>query len=103
MEGTARDERLVLHMSQQERRDAAIERLKSRRDFKTHAAAYVIVNAGLVVLWALSGAGYFWPIWAILGWGIGLAFNAWAVYGRKPISEDAIRAEMQRDPSRTLE
>ena len=78
-------------------REAAIERLKAKRDFQSHVAAYVIVNVGLVVIWALSGAGYFWPIWPILGWGVGLAFNAWAVYVRKPITEDDIRAEMTRD------
>jgi hypothetical protein len=31
-----------------------------------------------------------------LGWGIGLAFNAWDVYVRRPITEDEIRHEMQR-------
>jgi hypothetical protein len=26
----------------------------------------------LVVIWAVTGAGYFWPVWPMLGWGIGL-------------------------------
>ena len=26
----------------------------------------------LVAIWALTGAGYFWPIWPMLGWGIGV-------------------------------
>ena len=26
----------------------------------------------LIVIWAATGAGYFWPIWPILGWGLGL-------------------------------
>ena len=82
--------------NEEQRREAAIERLKAKRDFKTHAAAYLIVNVGLILIWALSGRGYFWPIWPIAGWGIGLAFNAWAVYGQKPIAEDDIRAEMSR-------
>ncbi len=82
--------------TEEERRASAIERLEARRGFKTHLAAYVIVNATLVVIWALSGAGYFWPIWSILGWGIGVAFNAWAVYIQRPITEDAIRAQMRR-------
>lgn len=85
-----------------ERRRAAIERLEAKRGFKAHLAVYLIVNTGLVVIWAVTGGGYFWPIWAILGWGIGLAFNAWAVYVQRPISEDQIRAEMERDnPSDT--
>jgi hypothetical protein len=78
-------------------RDAAIKRLKARRGFHVHVAIYLVVNALLVVIWALSGAAYFWPIWAMLGWGIGLAFHGWSVYFRKTISEDDIRREMERD------
>ena len=80
----------------EERRKAAIGRLKARRDFRNHVAIYVLVNAGLILIWALSGVGYFWPIWSIAGWGVGLAFNAYAVYMEKPITEDQIEAEMER-------
>jgi hypothetical protein len=82
---------------QNDKRDAAIKRLKARRGFKVHAAIYVVVNALLVVLWGVSRAAYFWPSWIMLGWGIGLAFHGWSVYLRKPISEDDIRREMERD------
>jgi hypothetical protein len=84
-------------MTDQERREAAVKRVKAKRDFRNHVAVYVVVNSLLVVIWALSGAGYFWPIWAIVGWGIGLAFNAWNVYFEKPISEAEIRREMDKD------
>lgn len=83
-------------MNDEERREAAVKRLKDKRDFRNHVAAYVIVNTLLVTIWAFSGGGYFWPIWAIAGWGIGLAFNAWAVYFERPITEDDIRTEMER-------
>lgn len=74
-------------------REAAIERLKNKRDFRGQVVVYLAVNAMLVVIWAVSGAGYFWPIWPILGWGVGLAFNAWTVYRQRPITEDDIRKE----------
>lgn len=77
-------------------REAALKRLKDKRDFKNHAATYLIVNALLVVIWAVSGQGFFWPIWPILGWGIGLALNAWTAYFQRPISEDDIRREMEK-------
>jgi hypothetical protein len=31
-----------------------------------------------------------------VGWGIAVAFNAWDVYGRGPITEDQIRQEQER-------
>ena len=34
--------------------------------------AFVLVNVLLIAVWAASGAGYFWPIWPLLGWGIGI-------------------------------
>ncbi len=39
-------------------------------------AAFVAVNLVLVTVWAFSGGGYFWPVWPMLGWGIGLASHA---------------------------
>lgn len=34
--------------------------------------AFVLVNALLIAIWAASGAGYFWPMWPLMGWGLGL-------------------------------
>ncbi len=82
--------------SDQELRDQAVERLKKKRDFRGHVFIYVAVNTMLVVIWAVTGSGFFWPIFPILGWGVGVAANAWDVYGRKPISEDEIRRETER-------
>ena len=79
-----------------ERREAAIARITDKRDFRNHAVIYGAVNILLVVIWAASGAGYFWPIWPIAGWGIGLALHAWRTFGQKPISEAAIIEEMHR-------
>ena len=77
-------------------RAAAINRITDKREFRNHALIYCVVNTLLVVIWAASGAGYFWPIWAIAGWGVGLAFHAWRIYGLKPISEADIINEMHR-------
>jgi hypothetical protein len=81
-----------------ERRELARKRLQAKRDLKTHAVAYVVVNAFLVVVWAMSGGGFFWPVWVIAGWGIGLAMNVWEVYGRKPITEADVDDELRRSP-----
>lgn len=41
-----------------------------------HVAKYLAIMALLVAVWALTGAGYFWPVWPMLGWGIGLVSHA---------------------------
>ena len=43
-----------------------------------HVRTFLLVNALLVGIWLLTGAGYFWPMWPFLGWGIGLAAHALA-------------------------
>lgn len=83
-------------LNEEELRKEATERLKTRREFWQHLASYVIVNAGLIGIWAIGGGGYFWPGWVLAGWGIGLALHAWTVFFQKPIGEDEIRHEMDR-------
>lgn len=80
----------------EELRKQARKQLEKRRDFATHAVAYVVINLVLVGIWALTGAGYFWPAWVILGWGVGLVLNARDVYFRRPITEHDVDREVQR-------
>lgn len=76
-------------------RERAIARLKAKGEFKVHLLAYVLVNAFFVAIWAVTGAGFFWPVFPLLGWGIGIVFHAWDVYRGEP-SEDRIRREIDR-------
>ncbi|MBN2114843.1 MAG: 2TM domain-containing protein [Acidimicrobiia bacterium] len=84
-------------MDEQERREAAVKRLKAKREFWQHLVVYVLVNALLIVVWWVTSNGdsHFWPLWPLLGWGIGLALHAWDTF-RRPISEEAIRKEMEK-------
>jgi hypothetical protein len=77
-------------------RDAARRRVQARRDFTSHLVAYVVINAFLVGVWAITGAGYFWPIWVIGGWGIGLVLHAWDVFLRRPVTDADIDDELRR-------
>src|SRR3954468_5406969 len=43
---------------------------------RIHFTTYLLVNLMLIGIWAASGGGYFWPIWPLLGWGIGLGCHA---------------------------
>ena len=49
------------------------------KSFRAHATSYLLVMALLVTIWLLTTpGGYFWPIWPMLGWGIGLASHGLA-------------------------
>ena len=59
-----------------------------RASLRIHTAVFVVVQLLLVGIWAMTGAGYPWFVFALLGWGIGLAAHAavatesrW-IYGR---------------------
>jgi hypothetical protein len=80
---------------EEERREKAIARLKMKSEFHAHVLAYALVNTFLLAIWALTGADFFWPVFPILGWGIGLVFHAREVYWQQSISEERIRREMQ--------
>lgn len=77
-------------------RESAYRRVKARRDFGAHVVVYVVVNSFLVIMWVLTGAGYFWPGWVLAAWGIGLVLNAWDVYLRRPITKADVDAELRR-------
>lgn len=47
-------------------------RLRPATPPRGELAAYLSVMALLVAIWALTGAGYFWPVWPALGWGVAL-------------------------------
>ncbi len=73
-------------------REKAETRVKQRIALLSNLGTYVIVNAFLVVVWALSGAGYPWFLWVMAGWGIGLAFHAFNYFIGK--RSDATRERM---------
>jgi hypothetical protein len=85
--GSVEDER--------ELRQRAVKRLEAKRGLMAHVLAYVTVNLLLVAIWFVTGAGFFWPVFPIFGWGIGLAFNVWDVYW-PGAGERQIQAEMDR-------
>jgi len=77
-------------------RDKAVRQLKKKRDFRGHLLVYILVNTFLVVIWLLTDpSGFFWPVFPIVGWGIGVIMNAWDVYGRQEITEEDIHREME--------
>lgn len=77
-------------------RDRAVKRLKKRRDFYGHLLIYTMVNTFLVVIWAVTSAGFFWPIFPMVGWGIGVVMNAWDVWRGDEFTDEQIAHEVER-------
>ena len=81
-------------------REQALQTLKKRRDFHTHAFVYLTINLVVwgvwIVIGTMSGSWWPWPMFITLGWGVGLLCNAWDVYLRRPITEAELHHEMDR-------
>ncbi len=58
----------------------AKKRVKLKKAFKKHLFTYIAVNTFLVCIYFVTSRGYFWPIWPMLGWGLGLTINGIAVF-----------------------
>lgn len=75
----------------------ARKRVKAKRELQVHLSAYLIVMLGLVLIWFVTNrGGYFWPIWPMIGWGIGLALHGASLRWDKPVTDDEISAEARR-------
>lgn len=56
---------------------------QANRAFIEHARSYVLINLLLVAIWAMTMfGGYFWPMWPMLGWGVGLVAHAAGTFNR---------------------
>jgi hypothetical protein len=64
-----------METSEKDLRAVATKRVRAKRDFFAHLASYLIINGALVAVWALTGEGYPWFVWPLLGWGVGVAFH----------------------------
>jgi hypothetical protein len=76
----------------------AKRRVQARFGFAIHAALYVCVNAGLFAIWMLTGGGYPWFVWPMLGWGMGIVAHGIALLigPDTPAEQRAIEREVQR-------
>jgi len=64
--------------------ERAEERAHARRDALLLTLTGPLVTALLLALWAVTGAGYFWPIWPMLGMSIAVLIALWRAFGPLP-------------------
>lgn len=71
------------------RRRAAQQRA-ARMSVNIHLAAYLAGSLLMLGIWLAVGLGgggwYFWPVWPIMGWGIGVASHAIPVWAHGSMS-----------------
>lgn len=78
-------------------REQAYQRVKKRRDFWPHLLVYLMVNAFVVVIWAMTDqGGFFWPVFLMVAWGIGVAMHAWDAFLGTRITEEDVDREVAR-------
>jgi hypothetical protein len=91
-------DRLLEGAMENEIEELAKKRVQARSGFVIHAAMYAVMNLGLLSIWLMTGRGYPWFMWPLLGWGIGLLAHASALVlgpGSK-VEQRAIEREVQR-------
>jgi hypothetical protein len=85
---------MSIEMSDEEIRRLAIQRVRRKRRFFSHLTVYLIVNAFLWLMWALSASGiavaygwgmmrgtaFPWPVFVTVFWGIGLISHGLGVF-----------------------
>jgi hypothetical protein len=83
-------------MDNYDTRERALDRRQARRDALSLTFAGPIVTALLIAVWAVTGAGYFWPLWPLLGMSIALLVAIWRAFG------PTLRAVTEPDVEREL-
>lgn len=78
-------------------RAKALERIEARRSFWRQTAGFVLVEIGLIVIWALTNPqGHFWPVWPGVAFVLATIAGAWRVFGEKPITDEQIQREIDK-------
>jgi hypothetical protein len=78
-------------METNEQRDQRLWRIaKSRAAFRTHLMTYLIINGFLWIIWLITDdheGGLPWPVWPMIGWGLGLAFAYYNAYHKDTLGD----------------
>ncbi|ANS80526.1 putative tRNA synthetases class I [Serinicoccus hydrothermalis] len=74
-----------------EMRKRALAKIEARQEWRQHFMMYALIMGLLTLIWLVSGGfgEYFWPIWPMMGWGIGVAIHgASLTFDREPTEKE---------------
>jgi hypothetical protein len=77
-------------------REQEAKQILRRRFFYLHLSIYLSTNVFIVVIWLLTGAGFPWFIFPIMGWGIGLVAHGVIAFLLSDPEEIVLRREQKR-------
>ena len=76
---------------------AARERLQAQQQFKKMMGGFVVLWLFMIAIWALSGAGYFWPAWVIIGTLFAGGALGWRAYGPRGNASGPTEAQIDAE------
>lgn len=79
------------------------KKVKARREFVQQLGSYLMVNSGLVVLWLFTGAGFFWPIFPIFFWGLGVVTQGFEYYSKHGPGAEKTASQIEQEVQRELQ
>ena len=78
---------------------------RKRAMFKKSLYSYLVVNAFLWAIWWITtgrvegSQAYPWPVWVMLGWGLGLGFQYFGAYqgNRQDLASDEFKKLKEKE------
>jgi len=77
-------------------REREAKKIIRRRAFWLHFALWVATNAMLVVVWAVTGAGFPWFVFPLFGWGIGVVAHGFSAFLMTDVDDVVLEREERR-------
>ena len=65
--------------------EEARKRVKALKGFYINFFFYIVVNAFLAIVNLIISPDHLWFYWVIFGWGIGIIFQAFSVFGKNTV------------------
>ncbi|MEL6988144.1 MAG: 2TM domain-containing protein [Bacteroidota bacterium] len=78
----------------------AKKRVKKKKEFFSNLGSWIVMSLFFIGLNLYTSPGFLWCLFPIAGWGIGIAFHAFEVFGAPGFSKEwekkAVKKELQR-------
>lgn len=79
---------------------AARKRVKKKKEFYKNFLSWMVICSGLMIFNALNYRGHWWAIYPFIGWGMGVLFQAFDVFGFPGYSNDWEERELEKEMTR---